>query len=61
MKNGGNPINAKKKELARQIVKELNGEKEAEDAENTFEKTVQKKKRLKNKNSCFEKDRKKLN
>ncbi len=42
LKNGGNPINAKK-ELARQIVKELNGEKEAEDAENNFEKTVQKK------------------
>lgn len=38
----GNPINAKK-ELARQIVKELYAEKEAEDAENNFEKIVQKK------------------
>ena len=42
LKNGGNPISAKK-ELARQIVKELHGKKEAEDAENNFEKTVQKK------------------
>lgn len=38
----GNPINAKK-ELAREIIKELYAEKEAEDAENNFEKTVQKK------------------
>jgi len=42
LKNGGNPINAKK-ELARQIIKELNGEKEAGDARNNFEKTIQKK------------------
>ncbi|MDP2628610.1 MAG: tyrosine--tRNA ligase, partial [Nanoarchaeota archaeon] len=40
LKKTGNPINAKK-DLARQIVKELHGEKEAEDAENNFEKTVQ--------------------
>ncbi len=40
LKNGGSPLNAKK-ELARQIVKELHGEKDAEDAENNFEKNVQ--------------------
>ncbi len=40
LKNGGNPINAKK-DLARQIVKELYGEKEAEDAENNFEISIQ--------------------
>src|SRR3989344_3890254 len=42
LKNGSNPINVKK-DLARQIVKELYGERQAEDAENNFEKTVQKK------------------
>jgi tyrosyl-tRNA synthetase len=42
LKKGGNPINIKK-DLARQIVKELYGDKEAEDADNSFEKTVQKK------------------
>ncbi len=36
-----NPLGAKK-ELARQIVKELHGDREAEEAENNFEKTVQK-------------------
>ena len=41
LKNGGNPINAKK-ELARQIVKELNGEKEAEDAETHLKKPYRK-------------------
>lgn len=40
LKNGGNPINAKK-ELARQIVKELHGEKEAEEAEVSFGKVTQ--------------------
>lgn len=42
LKNGGSPLNAKK-ELARQIVKELHGEKDAEDAENSFENKVQNK------------------
>src|SRR3989338_9102936 len=42
LKNKLNPINVKRC-LARQIVKELHGEKEAEQAENNFEKTVQKK------------------
>ncbi|OGH23682.1 MAG: tyrosine--tRNA ligase [Candidatus Levybacteria bacterium RIFCSPLOWO2_01_FULL_38_13] len=42
LKNKLNPINVKRG-LARQIVKELHGEKEAEQAENNFEKTVQKK------------------
>ena len=42
LKKGGNPINVKK-DLARQIVKELHGDSQAEDAENNFEKTVQKK------------------
>ncbi len=42
LKNGENPISAKK-ELARRIVKELHGERQTEDAENNFEKTVQKK------------------
>lgn len=40
LKSGGSPLNAKK-ELARQIVKELHSEKDAEDAENNFKKTVQ--------------------
>lgn len=40
--NNSNPINIKK-DLARQIVKELHGEKGAEDAENIFEKTIQNK------------------
>lgn len=42
LKNGGSPLNAKK-ELARQVVKELHGEKDAEDAENQFKKVVQEK------------------
>ena len=32
-----------KKDLARQIVKELNGDRQAKDAENNFERIVQKK------------------
>ena len=42
LKNSGKPISAKK-ELAKQIVKELYTGKEAENAQNNFEKTVQKK------------------
>jgi|SRR3989344_2985074 len=41
LKKGDNPLGAKK-ELARQIVKELHGDRQAEEAENNFEKTVQK-------------------
>ena len=41
LKKGDNPLGAKK-ELARQIVKELHGDSEAEEAENNFEKTIQK-------------------
>ncbi len=40
LKNGENPLNIKK-ELARQIVKELHNENTAEEAQKEFEKTVQ--------------------